>query len=315
MVQAGPSGTPGRDYDIVQLHLVTNAPRAPSPSPGESCWAWQHRERGPVVAEFEQDERHDGPRVLSADQATADAADLKAGIGELAALVSGSFGLTELLTRVATSAAKAIPGADGAGVTLLRLDRPDNLVEALAASHPFVSEIDEIQYVTLNEGPCITAALEGRTVRSGSLGGEKMWPRFGPRVGRLGIHSALSLPLIIPGQVVGAINVYARGKDVFDDHAAELGELFAAPAAVVVHNAQILAQALALTVQLQAALSSRPLIDQAIGLMRGRTGGSAEEAFARLREISQSDHTKLADVARHIVDEAVRRARSRHTDS
>jgi GAF domain-containing protein len=268
-----------------------------------------------VVTEFEQDERHDGPRVLSSDQATADAADLHAGIGELAALVSGSFGLTELLTRVATSAAKAIPGADGAGVTLLRLDRPDNLVEALAASHPFVSQIDEIQYVTLNEGPCITAALEGRTVRSGSLGGEKMWPRFGPRVGRLGIHSALSLPLIIPGQVVGAINVYARGKDVFDDHAAELGELFAAPAAVAVHNAQILAQALALTVQLQTALSSRPLIDQAIGLMRGRTGGSAEEAFARLREISQSDHTKLADVARHIVDEAVRRARSRHTDS
>jgi hypothetical protein len=52
--------------------------------------------------------------------------------------------------------------------------------------------IDEIQYLTLEEGPCITAALQGRTVRSGSLGGEKMWPRFGPRVGRLGVHSALS---------------------------------------------------------------------------------------------------------------------------
>jgi AmiR/NasT family two-component response regulator len=57
------------------------------------------------------------------------------------------------------------------------------------------------------------------------------------------------------------------------------------------------------------------LIDQAIGLMRGRTGGSAEEAFTRLRAISQSDHTKLAEVAERIVDEAVRRARSRHTDS
>ena len=78
-----------------------------------------------------------------------------------------------------------------------------------------------------------------RTVRSGSLGGEKMWPRFGPRVGRLGVHSALSLPLLLPDQVVGAINVYARGKDIFDEHAAELGELFARPAAVAVHNAQI----------------------------------------------------------------------------
>ena len=253
--------------------------------------------------------------TLSVEQASADDADLQASLGDLAGLVTGTIGLPDLLERVATFAAHAIPGADGAGVTLLRLDRPDNRVEALAASHPFVSEIDEIQYVTLNEGPCITAALEGRTVRSGSLGGEKMWPRFGPRVGRLGIHSALSLPLLLPGQVVGAINVYARGKDVFDDHAAELGELFAAPAAVAVHNAQILTQALALTVQLQSALSSRPVIDQAIGLLRGRSGGTAEEAFARMRAISQSEHTKLVDVAQRMVDEAVRRARSRHTDT
>ncbi len=253
---------------------------------------------------------------LSPEQASADAFDLKASLGDLAGLVTESLGLGELLQRVAAFAAHAIPGADGAGVTLLRVDRPDNRVEALAASDPFVSVIDEIQYAILNEGPCITAALEGRTVRSGSLGEEEMWPQFGPRVGRLGIQSALSLPLLIPGQVVvGAINVYAHGRDVFDDHAAELGELFAAPAAVAVHNAQILARALALTVQLQTALSSRPVIDQAIGVLRGRTGGTAEEALSRLRAISQSEHTKLGDVAQHIVDEAVRRARSLQANS
>lgn len=252
---------------------------------------------------------------MTPEQVDADAADLQTSLGDLAGLVTGTIGLPDLLERVATFAARAIPGADGAGVTCLRMDRSSNRVEALAASHPFVSEIDEIQYVTLNEGPCITAALEARTVRSGSLGGEKMWPRFGPRVGRLGVHSALSLPLLVPGQVVGAINVYAHDKDVFDEYAAELGELFAAPAAVAVHNAQILTQALALTAQLQTALSARPVIDQAIGLLRGRTGGTAEEALARLRAISQSEHTKLVDVAAHIVDEAVRRARSRHTNS
>ncbi|MDQ2837310.1 MAG: GAF and ANTAR domain-containing protein [Actinomycetota bacterium] len=252
---------------------------------------------------------------LTAQQASADAADLQASLADLAGLVTSALGLPELLVQVATFAANAIPGAEGAGVTLLRIDRTDNRIEALAASAPFVSEIDEIQYVTLNEGPCITAALERRTVRSGSLGGEKMWPRFGPRVGRLGVHSALSLPLLLPGQVVGAINVYAHGKDVFDEHAAHLGELFAKPAAVAVHNAQILAQALALTRQLQTALSSRPVIDQAVGLLRGRSGGTAEEAFARLRAISQSEHIKLADLAQRIVDDAVRRARARHGES
>jgi GAF domain-containing protein len=252
-------------------------------------------------------------RSVGAEQAGADAADLQAGIAGLASLVTGSLGLDELLARVATFARNAIPGADGAGVTLLKVEGPDHRVDALAASDPFVAEIDEIQYVTVKEGPCITAALEGRTVCSGSLGGETMWPRFGPRVGRLGVHSALSLPLLLPDRVIGAINVYARGKDVFGEHALHLGGLFAAPAAVAVHNAQVLTQARALAAQLETALSTRPVIDQAIGLIRGRTGATADEAFSRLREISQTEHTKLVEVAQRIVDEAVRRARARHS--
>ncbi|MDT4918063.1 MAG: hypothetical protein QOH89_2763 [Pseudonocardiales bacterium] len=249
------------------------------------------------------------------DQVESDVADLQTGLAGLATLVTDSLGLDELLTRVASFAMHAIPGAEGAGVTLLRVDGPEHRVEALAASHPFVEVIDEIQYVTVQEGPCITAALERRTVRSGSLGGEKMWPHFGPRVGRLGVHSALSLPLLLPDQVIGAINVYAHGKDVFDEHAAHLGELFAAPAAVAVHNAQVLRRAQTLAAQLQKALSTRPVIDQAIGLLRGRTGATSDEAFARLREISQREQTKLADVAQRTVDEAVRRARARHGKS
>jgi GAF domain-containing protein len=263
------------------------------------------------MAEFTGDATGAGDPALTSEHVIVDAADLQAGIGALGGLVADSLGLPELLAEVSTFAVHAIPGADGAGVTLLRVDRVDNMVQALAASAAFVAEIDEIQYVTLNEGPCITAALERRTVRSGSLGGEAMWPRFGPRVGRLGVHSALSLPLLLRDQVVGAINVYAHGKDVFDEHAAELGELFAKPAAVAVRNAQILAQAMTLTAQLQTALSTRPVIDQAIGLIRGRSGRSAEEALTQLRAISQAEHHKLAEVAQHIVDEAVGRARAR----
>jgi GAF domain-containing protein len=252
------------------------------------------------------------PVSLTPEQAALDAADLQASLADLARLVTGSMGLEDLLARVAGFAARAIPGADGAGVTLLELDDGDNRVKALAASAPFVAEIDEIQYAVLGEGPCITAALERRTVRSGSLGGERLWPRFGPRVGRLGVHSVLSLPLPLPDRVIGAINVYAHGKDVFDEHAAELAELFAAPAAVAVHNAQVLARARTLTDQLQAALSRRPVIDQAVGILRARSGGSSDEAFARLREMSQTEHTRVGVVAQRIVDEAVRRARARH---
>ena len=249
------------------------------------------------------------------DQVRSDVADLNAGLGELSGLVSGSMGLTDLLAQVASSATRAVPGAAGAGVTLLRVDRAENIVEALAASAPFVSEIDDIQYRVIGEGPCITAALERVVIRSGDLGGDTRWPRFGPLIGSMGVHSVLSLPLLLPGQVVGAINIYGHDKDVFDEHAAELGAAFAQPAAVAVHNAQVLSAAQTLTAQLRLALSSRPVIDQAIGLIRGRSGVSADEALARLRAMSQRDNVKVLVVARRLVDEAVRRARARNTDT
>jgi AmiR/NasT family two-component response regulator len=64
---------------------------------------------------------------------------------------------------------------------------------------------------------------------------------------------------------------------------------------------------------LQSALSTRTVIDQAIGVIRGRTGRSAEDAFTQLRAMSRAEHRKLADVAEHVVDEAVGRARARHS--
>ena len=97
---------------------------------------------------------------LSAQQASADAADLRAGIDDLAGLVAGSLGLPELLAEVSTFVVHAIPGADGAGVTCCGSTGGQH-GGGVGPSAPFVAEIDEIQYVTLKEGPCISAALSG----------------------------------------------------------------------------------------------------------------------------------------------------------
>lgn len=234
--------------------------------------------------------------------------DLQASLLDLSRLGSSRLGLEDLLRRVAGYAVQAIPGADGAGLTLLENDRQDTIV----ATAEFVSTVDDIQY-GIGEGPCIAAARDGQTVRSGSLGGDPRWPRFGGAVARLGVHSVVSLPLVTPDGVVGAMNVYARAKNAFDDRASELGEIFAAPAAIAVQNAQILAQAKRLSVRLQAALENRGVIDRAIGIMMSRSGSTEEEALDRLRALSQQEHHKLSEVARQIVDEAVRRARARHT--
>ena len=242
----------------------------------------------------------------SDSQRSAEEDDLRESLEGLSRLTN-RLGLESLLTRVASFAVKAIPGADGAGLTLLEEDRTDTIVATAA----FVREIDDIQY-GIGEGPCITAAREGRTVISGSLGGDQRWRRFGGTVARLGVHSALSLPLLAPDGVVGAMNVYARGRQAFDDRAVELGEIFAIPASVAVQNAQVLAQAERLALKLQSALATRGVIDRAVGIMMSRSGVTEGEALARLRALSQHEHQKLAVVAHGIVDEAVRRARARH---
>jgi GAF domain-containing protein len=244
------------------------------------------------------------------EQRSVEDEDLRESLAGLSRLATHRLPLEELLTRVATYAVRAIPGADGAGLTLIEEDRSDTIV----ATAPFVSEIDDVQY-GMGQGPCITAAREGRTVMSGSLGADTRWPRFGGTIARLGVHSVVSLPLLTPDGVVGAMNVYAHAKNAFDDRAVELGEVFAAPAAIAVQNAQVLARTQRLVARLTSALETRGVIDRAVGIMMSRSGGTEAEALERLRALSQHEHHKLAALARQIVDEAVRRAEARrHTD-
>ena len=222
-------------------------------------------------------------------------------------MVAGSVPLGGLLEQVAQFAVGAIPGAQGVGVTLLEADRADTVV----SSADFVRAVDDVQY-SLMEGPCVTAAAQRRTVRSGLLELDPQWPRFGPRVAQLGVQSALSLPLLVGDLLVGAMNVYSRERDAFDEHAQRVGELFAAPAAVSVHNALVLEQARRLTEQLQSALTSRAAIDQAVGILMARQGSTAEDAAASLRRMSQVTSRGIHSIARDVVEEAVARARRHH---
>jgi GAF domain-containing protein len=233
-----------------------------------------------------------------------DDGDLRTSLVALSHLATGQMQLEDVLTRVAEFAVSAIPGADGVGLTLLESGRADTMV----ASAPFVAEVDAIQY-GIEEGPCITSAAEARTVRSGELDTDPQWPRFGPQIGHLGVHSALSVPLLTHAGVLGAMNVYAHERDAFDEDGARIGELFAEPAAIAVQNAHVLAQAQRLAAQLQVALANQATIDQAIGILMSRHGGNPEQAMDQLSQTSHEQHERLHIVALRIVDDAVQRAR------
>lgn len=246
----------------------------------------------------------------SVAQREADEVDLRAGLAGVASLVAGARSAAHLVGAVAEFAAHALPGVDGVSIALLPTD-DHTKIQTFAATADFVTEIDRIQYEKLHEGPCVTSMQSGRVTVSGSLGSDARWPHFGGAVARMAVHSALSLPLVVDDHVIGAINSYAFARDAFGDHAVELGSRFAASAAVSVYNAQLLASARERTERLHRALGSRAVVDQAIGIIRSRTGVSADEAFDRLKRLCQADNTKLVAVAHQLVNEAVRRARAR----
>jgi GAF domain-containing protein len=265
------------------------------------------------LADFDTQPGRKAPPVpeLSSNQRAADEADLDAGIRGLAGIVTRAEGVIDLLADVADFAAQAIPGAEGASVALIDPTSGISSVRTFAATALLVHEIDTVQYDLMNEGPCITCMQSRRPTVSGSLGSDSRWPHFGGRVARMQMHSALALPLIVGEQVIGSINAYAKRRDAFAEYAVQLGSLFARPAAVSVYNAQLLADAHERALRLQRALDSRSVIDQAIGIIRSRSGDSAEDAFARLARISQAENVKLATIAQRLVEEAAGRARSR----
>ena len=249
---------------------------------------------------------------LSPIQREADEAELYAGLRGVAGIVAGARGVIDLLRDVAEFAAQAIPGAEGVGVALIDPQRGISSIQTWAATAVLVQEIDTVQYNELNEGPCITCMQSRRATVSGSLGSDSRWPHFGGRVARMRMHSALALPLIVGDQVIGSINAYAKSRDAFAEHAVRLGSQFARPAAVSVYNAQLLANAQERMMRLQRALDSRAVIDQAIGIIRSRSGSNPEEALERLTHISQTENIKLYAVAERLVEEAAWRARARH---
>ncbi|BBX04582.1 hypothetical protein BST36_25520 [Mycolicibacterium moriokaense] len=245
---------------------------------------------------------------LTAAQREADDLDLYAALSGVASLVASGQGVMALLDDVAELALRAIPGVDGVGVTVVDTSADAPSIKARAVTAQFVADLDKLQD---NEGPFLTCMQTRRPTVSGSLGSDGRWPHFAGGVARMGVHSALALPMLVGDQLVGAIAAYAHRRDAFDDHAVDLGSRFAGPAAASVYNAQLLGRAQERTKQLQDALGTRAVIDQAIGIIRARSGIGAQEAFDRLIRMSQAENVKLHIVAERLVDEAVRRARAR----
>lgn len=203
------------------------------------------------------------------------------------------FAVVDAALRLVTSLAHAtVDGADGVSVSLHRR----GALVTVAASDDRIAQMDRDQYAT-GQGPCLSAAAEGRTIEVRSLDAESRWPDFVPLARRGGIASILSSPLASPAGPVGALNMYSKSEGAFGSHQRGLATLFAEQASGILAEAGDDDLGDDLAQRLHDALLARSTIAQAQGILMAREGVSAEEAYADLRQSARSTERSVREEA------------------
>jgi GAF domain-containing protein len=217
----------------------------------------------------------------------------------LGKIVLGDQPLPEILERVVHLAKQVVPAPVDASITLVAGDQPSTV----GFTDDTALALDERQYDD-EAGPCLEAAKSGTRISIPDMASETRWPQFARDATGRGVRSSLSIPLPVQRDVTGALNFYATEPAAFSDQSIDLAETFAAHAAVAVANAHLYETTAALAEQMQQAMATRAVIEQAKGIIMRDRKCNAEEAFDALVRLSQETHLKLRDIAQRLVDHA-----------
>src|SRR5690349_7810429 len=220
----------------------------------------------------------------------------QAALTELAGLLMATSSFEELMQAVADLAGRTVPAAATCGITLSQ----DGHVITVASADALARLLDEQQYEVL-DGPCLEAIRTARVVVSDDLSVEKRWDGYPAMAVVHGVRSVLSSPLMVGSSPIGALNLYAVAAGAFTpDSRVAAGQLTALAAATVTAAMRHFDET-TLTDHLRSALSSRSVIDQAIGIIIGMQRCPPETAFDILRTVSQNRNIPLREVAADLV--------------
>lgn len=200
----------------------------------------------------------------------------------------------------------AVLDVDGAGVML---EDDGGALRFVAASDDIVRAIEALQ-IELGEGPCLHTYRTGTVTMVDDLARDDRFPQFSPRALDAGLAAVHSFPLAASDETIGAINVYTAAPTALDDHGREAGVLLASLATTYILNARTLAASHRLTGQLQHALDSRIVIEQAKGKLSEQLQLPLADAFEVMRRHARNNGAKLHDVAAQIIDGSLRLSQS-----
>jgi transcriptional regulator with GAF, ATPase, and Fis domain len=252
--------------------------------------------RGELRSDWSYSMSDQTPDPATPDPATPDPATSAAAVAELQQLLLALDNVDEFLQQVAHLATEVLPSELSCGVTMRRDHRPITV----ASSDARASQVDEIQY-HYDNGPCLAALNSGERVLIDDLAADGRWQDYQMPALAHGIRSSLSLPLHAEQKVVGALNLYATRARAFGSREQTVASGFADEASRALTLALRLVERAEMSQNLQHALASRAVIDQALGIVMGQNRCSADAAFDILRTTSQNRNVKLRDIAAAMV--------------
>jgi GAF domain-containing protein len=228
--------------------------------------------------------------------------DVHTALTELGQLRFGEMRVEDAMSEIVRST-HTIFDVDGAG---LMLADGEHHLRNVAVSDARLGHLEELQ-IKHQEGPCVTAFEEKELVGAEDLTQDARWPRFCAAAAERGVRAVLASPLPYNQDAVGVVAVLSEKPHPWSAEG-ELALLaFTDLAALLIASMMVGQQQSELAAQLQAALNSRAVIEQAKGVLIGREGVSAHEAYQKLRAQARSQRRKLAAVSAEIVRNAARK--------
>lgn len=217
---------------------------------------------------------------------------------ELADSLVTGFEVTDFLDRLVLRAVQLLD-ADAAGIMLA--DSHGQLQVLAASSHDVrLLELFELQG---NSGPCLDSFRSGEPVTPPDLAAMRSsWPTFAARSEAVGYSSAQAVPMRLRNEVIGAMNVFRIGEGALVGSQLKLARALADVASVALISERTISARELAADQLQGALNSRVVLEQAKGMLAERAGVGVDQAFSRMRDHARRSGQSLRDVAAAVVE-------------
>jgi GAF domain-containing protein len=215
---------------------------------------------------------------------------------QLADTIVDDFDVIDLLTMLSSRCVELLD-ASATGILLADLHGTLQVVAASSEAANLL-ELFQLQH---EEGPCLDAFRTGKPVTHSDLASTNPWPRFGRAATAGGFRSVHAFPMRLRDTVLGTLNLFMSEPGPLSDADVSVAQAFAGAITIALLQDKAASDAHDLTAQLQGALNSRIIIEQAKGTLAERDGIGMDEAFERLRSYARTHNHKLADIAQAVV--------------